>query len=173
MPSFVFFTSTESESRMDLSPDTFANAVGYARSDAGRLFKNGAEYSVIKKQEVIEKLHFLLEQDGKIPSIRKLAAEANVGRGFAQKVLDELMVHGNVLDPKDRKKKVTYLPGARLLNFFDELVLLALQEQDLQRTLASYKTTLMQTTGASVSKSTISYWFKNRFEFKGSLRTKN
>ncbi len=106
-----------------------------------------------------------------ISVIRKLAAEDNVGRSFAQKVVDKLMIHGNVLDPKDWKKEAKYLPGARLFDFFNELVLLALQEQDPQRTLASYKTTLTQISGASVSKSTISNWFKNRFEFKGCLRT--
>ena len=119
---------------MDLSPDDSAYAVGYIRSNGGRLFKNGAEYSVVKKLEVVEKLHFLSERDGKFPSIRKLATEANVGRGFGQKVVNELMVHGNVLDPKDRKKKAKYLLGSRHLEFFDELVLLALREQNPQRT---------------------------------------
>ena len=158
---------------MDLSPDNIANAIGYKRSNAGRLFKNGAEYSVVEKLEVVKKFHFLWERDGKVPSTRKLSAETNVGRGFSQKAIDEVLVHGNALDPKERKKKVKYIPGARLLDFFDELVRLALREQDPQRTMASNKTTLMQITGALVSKSTISYWFKNRFEFKGSLRTLN
>ena len=78
----VFFASADTESRMDLSPDDSHYAVGYIRSNGGRLFKNGAEYSVVKKLEVVEKHHFLFEQDGEFPSIRKLATEANVGRGY-------------------------------------------------------------------------------------------
>jgi hypothetical protein len=69
---------------------------------------------------------------------------ANVGRGFSQKVVDKLMVHWNLLGPIERKKMAKYLPGSRHLEFFDKLALLALREQNPQRTLENYKTNLMQ-----------------------------
>ena len=167
MPSLIFFAFADTESMMDLPPDAFANAVGYTRSNAGRLFKNGAEYSVVKKLQVIEKLNFLTERDrqlGRLPQ-RLMSASA-----LPKRSLTRCWCMETYWTQKSEKEGQIYT-WSKTCGFFDELVLLALQEQGPQRTVASYKTTLMEITGASVTKSTISYWFKNRFDFKGSLRT--
>ncbi len=57
---------------IDLPPDAFANAVGYTRSNTGKLFKNGAEHSVAKKLQVIERLNFLTNKMAKFRRLGSL-----------------------------------------------------------------------------------------------------
>jgi hypothetical protein len=112
-----------------------------------------------KNWKSLKKSLFLLERDGETPSVRTLAKEAKVSWRFANKVINEVLAHGNVLESRKREKTAKHLPGSRLLDFNDELVLLSLREQHPQRALASCKTNLQQITGAVVSMTTISIYY--------------
>jgi DNA-binding transcriptional regulator YhcF (GntR family) len=148
---------------MDPNKEAAAHSLGFITSEAGRLLKNGSSYGLMEKLEVIEKYDSLLAADGVIPSIKKLATESRFSQKFVKKVLDELKVHGTLLDPKEKKKKTVYLPGSCRFDATDEAVLLSLRAEDPHRNRASYVTNLQLQTGTVASKLPISQWFKNRF----------
>ena len=100
-----------------------ANALGYITSKAGRLLRNGAAFGTSEKLEVAEKVTFLLERDGEIPSTRMVAKEAKVSWRFANKVINKVLAHGNVLESKKRAKRAKHLPGSRTSQIVDEKML--------------------------------------------------
>ena len=155
---------------MNLAKEAAAHALGFQTSEAGRLYKHGASYSVMERLEIVEIYFSMTNADGTPPSINKLAKEAKVSWKVAKKVVEEYERSGTVEDRAEMKEKSLSVPGWNLFDEEDELVLLQLRQQDPQRTLASYVYNLHELTGTIVSKSLISRWFKLRFAFKGSMR---
>jgi hypothetical protein len=94
---------------------------------------------VINKLEVIKNYDQLAATNGAAPSLRQLATESRFSRNLVKKVLDELKMHGTLLDPKEKKKKkAVCLPGSCRFDITDQAVLLALRAEDHHQNRASY-----------------------------------
>jgi len=148
-------------------------AAGASQNARGRIYEPGKAYGVPVKLEVADKYESLTiaRGNGQPPSARALAHAASVSPSFAQKVIEELQVHGRVLPPdeivSDRARGV----GIIALDENDERLLLHLRFVDPCRTNRSYVDWLVMCHGKCVSESLISDWFKNRFTFNASFRS--
>jgi hypothetical protein len=108
-----------------------------------------------------------------VASVRAVAREGNVLRGFASKVIAEIE-DGRLMDPKQKVWQHDGQLGAGTKTISDEdseVLLLAMQRENNRLTLGSYSIGLCNATGKYVSAwSVICKWFLTKHAFKGALR---
>jgi hypothetical protein len=85
-----------------------------------------------------------------------LGVAAQVSHVYAQKVMHEVNSGAGLIDPDMVEHERARGPGARSLDFEDEVVLLDLRDHNPTRTHASYQHDLFRATGTFVSRPVIS-----------------
>ena len=144
----------------------------------GGYYKHGARYTIEKRLEVIQ-IFLELQQVGGDPNYRnrgrlctrEVAEMAKVSISYAYHVISEYMETGGIKDTEVRKAEVAKIRQQYTkIGPLETLVLLSLRSENDQMLLVEYKNNLRRITGANVSVQTIDYFFKHRFDYRGSLR---
>jgi hypothetical protein len=78
----------------------------------------------------------------------------------------EYVVVGSIVSPKQSTRKLEYSK----IGPEESIYLLALQAEDDRQELVHYQAKLVRATGVLVGTSTIDFFFKTRFKYKGCLR---
>jgi len=104
-------------------------------------------------------------------SARILASEAQVGKTFALKIVNENKV-GSFANPHKKESKATGA-GSLSLDFDDEVTLLLLRAEQLTVLLKTCQKALCLQNGTAVSCAVLCQWLMTRFLCDGSLRQPN
>ena len=145
-------------------------------NDQGGYYHPGKQYDHVKKMTVGAIWRGLCAQSAPdIPSTRLLAREAQVSRGYAQKVIEEIKETGDLMDPEEEREYWRSLKGtgSKSLTKLDEIVLFSLWCEAPERSNNAYTHLLFVHTGTCVSESFISKWFLTAFPHRGSFRKPN
>ena len=140
----------------------------------GGYYENGISYNMGKKMEVLQA--YLLSppkngRDNNQLNIHHIAKTTMVSTGYAHKVITEYLATGALGDPKSARVEMAETrKNYTKLGPEESIFLLALRSEDNTQLLVDYKQKLFLATGVSVATCTIDRFFKNRFDYKGSLR---
>jgi hypothetical protein len=139
---------------------------GYSINANGGGVCNVAVRPLEDKVRVAEAYALLLKADP-VVSVRAVAREGKVLRGFASKVIAEIE-DGCLMDPKQKVRWYDGQPGAGAKTISDEdgEILLAMQRENNQLTLGSYSIGLYNATGKYVLRSVICKWFLQNMHSK-------
>ena len=141
-------------------------------NSSGGNYVCGRKYGVETKHRVVTiYLEMKADNDGNNPCHVDVAEVAGVSKSYVMNVIRERKENGgNVLDPSPAvKKKVD--PKYRKLKGEDAIFLLALRAEDDRRYLKDYKRILAEEKGLNVSHTLIHRFFRDRFKYKGKLKT--
>jgi hypothetical protein len=139
----------------------------------GGVYRNGSAFSLEKKVEVSLVYKQMLVEGGNKPvSERALARAARISPPSAKKIMAEVNGDG-ITDPKDRVRELVRGKGAKTFSTNDEVVLLRIRKRCNKMTLKGYQLLLFRTTGTLASTSTISKWFRKRFQYRDGLKKPN
>ena len=147
---------------------------GLSINQHGRVYRKGTALPFETEVSIaIEYLRAQAEEaaGGKRVSINQLAKKCQVSPATFTKVKEKLVSHGHVPAPQEVRsnRDLPTGPGAQTLNELDIFVILMLYHQEPSRCLNGYVCRLYELTGTFVSKSTISRFFLQGFDIKGSL----
>jgi hypothetical protein len=135
----------------------------------GGFYELGKSYSFSKKCEVAAPFFRLWEDNWPIkPSMSSLARCVGVTNNWAKKVIDELTKTGQLVNP-DVTKNAKNVPLVVGLEFTqkEKVFLLALQIQCQFRPNTNYVAKLKDPYNRDISATTISVWFRDRFDYAG------
>jgi hypothetical protein len=141
----------------------------------GGFYELGKSYPFSKKWEVAAAYFRLWEAYWPVkPSMRSLAREVLVDDKFAKKVINELTATGHLQNPSITKLSKNVRRGVGL-NFTleEEVFLLSLRIECPYRPNTDYVAKLKDYYDRDVSASTISVWFKERYEYAGTYKVPN
>jgi hypothetical protein len=124
---------------------------GVSINSNGGAFKNGKTYDITLKFRVASKFQELVTRHGAAVTSRMLGTAAQVSHVYAQKIMNEVNSEARLIDPDMVEHERARGPGARSLDFSDEVVLLDLRDSNPTRTHASYQHELFRATGTFVS----------------------
>ena len=138
----------------------------------GGVYQNGIYYDYAKKTEVAAVfMELALACFPKIITPSKLSREAKVSWNYANKIINEIIVFGDIIDPEDlqyitfssRNKKPSMIDKASACH------LLSLRAEEPGRPNRDYINELFLFNGTLVSSTQISRFFNSRFSHKGSF----
>jgi hypothetical protein len=149
------------------------NLVPLIRNNNGGYYQPGRRYDFCTKMEVATVFSDLSWQVG-FPAIRQIshvAKVAKVGWKYAAKVVDEITITGDLIDPDIQKveQNLARERGEFLLQE-EEVFLLSLWAEDATRPLLDYVQNLDENDGTRISVGYLCNWFKTRWQLRGSLR---
>jgi transposase len=102
------------------------------------------------------------------PSTRAVARKAKVDKGYAKKVIEELLETGTLLDPEILKQlRLDDRVPTYHLSIEEEVFLLSLHTETPSRPNASYSRHLRDYSGTTVTPQFIGQWFEKRFDHSG------
>ena len=138
----------------------------------GGLYVRGKRFGLQQKIDVVRAhCKLTIVDPTKEPTLRDVAAEAQVSIKFTNKVLTKFKRLGYVTDPAIAVEEFNISRRApRKLGPEELLFLLALRAEADRRPLYIYVHILKDEMDCRVSYQTISNIFKKRFEYRGSLR---
>ncbi len=141
----------------------------------GGFYENGRSYPLSKKWEVATAYLKLWEDNYPIkPSMSSLARCAGVTDKWAKKVIEELTKTGQLENPGVRKYTKNVARGVGLdLTVEEENFLLSLRIECPFRPNTDYVNKLKEKYDRDISASTISVWFKERFDYAGTYKVPN
>ena len=150
----------------------FIGSHGLATNTHGRAYLSGAPLSFSEKV-TIGNAYLQAREDlgGVRPNITALARACKVARRTILKVEGELMFNGKIISPVQiiSGKNIPRGPGSIALTDVDAFVLLMIYHREPSTTLRGYQVGLYSATGLVVCPMTISNFFTNGFDIKGSL----
>ncbi|KAL7530870.1 hypothetical protein ACHAXR_003720 [Thalassiosira sp. AJA248-18] len=138
----------------------------------GRMYKNGAAYSMDLKLEVANAYQLAQrESSNGRPTLAHIASQFKVTISFVKKIEDELLCHGRVLPPKEIRanREGPVGPGSRSLCRYEFYIIMMLYWEDPRRHLRNYRDWICILTGNVVSKNTISRVILYGFPHKGNM----
>jgi hypothetical protein len=141
----------------------------------GGYYEHGRSYSFSKKWDVAVAYLDLWEQNWPFkPSMRGLARHVRVSNKYATRVIHELTVKGHLQNPAVTKLNKNVVRGVGLdLTPEEEIFLLSLRIECPSRPNTDYVAKLKDYYGRDISASTISVWFKHRYEHAGTFKVPN
>jgi hypothetical protein len=148
------------------------NLVPLIRNNNGGYYQPGRRYNFRTKMEVATVFADLWQVGfPTIPQTSHVAKVAKVGWKYAAKVVDEITITGDLIDP-DIQKVEQNLSRERgeFLSQEEEVFLLLLRAEDATRPLVDYVQNLDENNGTRISVGYLCNWFKTRWQFRGSLR---
>ena len=105
-------------------------------------YKCGSSYDITKKMEVAAAL-----QATQHPNISDVSKQCKVSTTFVRKILTELVEHGELLPPDQKRRHMTSGPGAKKLDEIDAYVILLLYMEEPSKGLHTYALWLEYFTG--------------------------
>jgi hypothetical protein len=123
-----------------------------------------ASHDIIKKMEVAAAL-----QTTQQPSITSLSKLCKVSRTFMRKIFSELVQHGNLVPPDQKRRHTESGPYSKKLDEINAFVILFLYMEEPSQGLHAYALWLEHFTGTQVSDSLLSPFFNNAFPTRGGL----
>jgi hypothetical protein len=142
----------------------------------GGAYKNGRAYDVVKKLDVTVVYETLCQANGGVSvSRRQLGKAAGIGASTAAKIIHEIE-NGGVQEPISRsgsKGRKLENAGIKSLSMDDELLLVQQHVRNPCTTIYQYKQLLFEQHGTTISKKTLSLWWRNRFPYAATLRKPN
>ena len=144
----------------------------------GGYYISGRSYGIDTKMRVRDAyLNLYLSDTSKEPSAELVAMSANVGKTYAWTVINEIKKHGDIHDPRGKQKQTAKKHQCpirnRALEPVHEIFLLLLRSENSARPLSNYIALLQTVFGVEISKGTLSKWFRDRFDYKGTFRKAN
>ena len=146
---------------------------GLSQNKNGGSYIRGATYDLPTKLRVADAIHLAERNDGRLV-VSRIANACGVSDKYVNTVRDEMYEYGRVLSPKEKKalrkenrKRSSEKTGVGTftISTFDSFVLYALYTDEPSRSLRSYQEWLFYFTGTEVSRSTISRYFKEGFDY--------
>ena len=146
---------------------------GLSLNSNGGSYIRGATYDLTTKLRVADAIHLAERNGGKVV-VSRIASACGVSDKYVNTVRFEMYEHGRVLSPKEKKAMRKqeresnggkYGVGSFTISTFDSFVLYALYTDEPSRSLRSYQEWLFYFTGTDVSRSTISRYFKEGFDY--------
>jgi hypothetical protein len=126
---------------------------GVSINSNGGAFSNGKTYDIVQKFRIASKYQDLVSECGTAVTSRMLGTAAQVSHVYAQKVINEVNSEAGLIDPDTVEHDRARGPGARSLDFLDEVVLLDLRDSNPTRTHASYQNELFRATAPVIASS--------------------
>jgi hypothetical protein len=148
------------------------NLVPLIMNNNGGYYQPGRRYDFRTKMEVATVFADLWQASfPSVPHISQVAKVAKVGWKYAAKVVDEITITGDLIDPDIQKvqQNVARQRG-EFLSQEEEVFLLSLRAEDATRPLLDYVQKLDENYGTRISVGYLCNWFKTRWQFRGSLR---
>jgi transposase len=143
----------------------------------GGYFHKGRTYDYATKVRVASVFLDLIDDNGdNSPTVSVVARDAKVSWDYAKKVMHELQTTGSVIPPEllQQNRDRQFGVGTVLkLTTREEEFLLGLRIECPHRPNLDYIRKLYVLSGKIVSSSTISRWFKRRYEFKATFKKPN
>ena len=153
---------------MNAELNEIAGQHGFAINSNNGIYKRGRSYDMPKKMEVAAAL-----QASQHPNISDVSKQCKVSTTFVRKILTELVEHGELLPPDQKRRHKTSGPGAKTLDEIDAYVILLLYMEEPSRGLHKYALWLEYFTGTRVSTSVLSRFFNDAFPYGGGLYRPN
>lgn len=134
------------------------------KNEHGRYYQPGRRYCFTTKMEVGDVyMQLYFEKHPEKPTVTDLSKAARVGWHFANKVIQEIEIFGEVQDPEIiHGIKMSQRPKHYVLDKVDASLLLALRAECSSRPLYSYMHELFITNGTIVCVNTIRNFFQRR-----------
>jgi transposase len=141
----------------------------------GGFYEHGKNYGFSRKWEVAAVYFRLWEDNWPIkPKIRFLSRHAGVSQGYANKIVQELTTTGGLKNPCATKMGKNVARGVGLdLSLEEEVFLLALRIECPSRPNTDYSGKLKDFYDRDISPTTISVWFRERYDYAGTFKVPN
>ena len=139
----------------------------------GGSYIRGTTYDLPTKLRVADAIHLAERNGGKLV-VSRIAISCGVSDKYVNMVRQEMYEHARVLSPKEKKairkqdresSNGKTGSGSYTISTYDSFVLYALYTDEPSRSLRSYQEWLFYFTGTEVSRSTISRYFKEGFDY--------
>ena len=141
------------------------------KNEKGGFYQPGREYDFVQKCKVADiYISLLVSNFPKNVAVKDVSDEAKVSWRFAKKCIDEIDLHGDVIDPEQIKLQrlqcqiITYK-----ITKIDEVFLLSMHAEEPRRPNVDYVTELLFHRGVDVTSQTIGNFFARRFDNKGTF----
>jgi len=143
---------------------------GLSTNQYGGVYIDGVSYGITTRIRVAKTI--LERRKQGTYSLRSVAKEMQVGKGYVSRVAQELD-SGGIIDPRTARHHCERGPGSLTLDDYDLCVLILLLRENPSRSLESYCRNLFDITGTIVSTSTVSRVWSHAFELKASFLKPN
>ena len=159
---------------MDDIPEVSTRGLLHQNQNGG-FFQPGRMYELPRKFEVGQIFLRLWELGFPvIPTALELARESKVGWEYADKVISEILLHDEIIDPTEIRLQKGVRRGIGMhLTREEDVFLLSLRSEIPNRPNLDYCRELLAYSGTVISSSFVSDYFKKAWTFSGSYRKPN